>query len=340
VVIEAREIDIELPAVPGLRFRRFGGESDYPGMVAANMAARIAAGVEEAVTVEGMTNDYAHLTNSDRDRDVAIVEIEDRIVGYVRVEWLDQTDGSRSYDSICLLEPEARGRGIGRTMLRWAEDRIRGIAASHESDGPRWIGTESWDADERARRLLASAGYEPVRTFFDMVRPSLDDIPAAILPEGFSIRPIGRADLRAVWEADAKAFRDHWGGVDESEDAFQRFANDPRLDPSLHVVAFAGDEVAGAVLNLIDEAENEMFGRRRGLLDSVFVRRPYRRRGLARVLILESLRLLRERGMTSAWLGVDADNANAALHLYTSCGFVSERSMTAYRKPFDPRGDP
>jgi ribosomal protein S18 acetylase RimI-like enzyme len=44
--------------------------------------------------------------------------------------------------------------------------------------------------------------------------------------------------------------------------------------------------------------------------------------------------------MTSAWLGVDADNANAALHLYTSCGFVSERSMTAYRKPFDPRGDP
>jgi ribosomal protein S18 acetylase RimI-like enzyme len=37
--------------------------------------------------------------------------------------------------------------------------------------------------------------------------------------------------------------------------------------------------------------------------------------------------------MTSAWLGVDADNPNAALALYTSCGFRTVRSTTAYRKP-------
>jgi ribosomal protein S18 acetylase RimI-like enzyme len=43
--------------------------------------------------------------------------------------------------------------------------------------------------------------------------------------------------------------------------------------------------------------------------------------------------------MTSAWLGVDADNANAALHLYTTCGFEIGRSTTAYRKPLDGTGD-
>ncbi len=39
--------------------------------------------------------------------------------------------------------------------------------------------------------------------------------------------------------------------------------------------------------------------------------------------------------MTSAWLGVDADNENAALALYESCGFRVTRSTTAYRKPID-----
>ena len=332
MVIEISDIRVDLPAVPGLRFRHFAGEADYAGMTAANMAARRGAGVDEAVTVDQLTNDYAHLTNSDRERDLAIIELDGRVVGYVRVEWLDQNDGSRSYDRICILEPELRGRGIGAAMLRWAEARIREVASGHDTDRPRWFGAESWDADEHARRLLTANGYEPVRTFYDMIRPDLEAIPDVPLPEGFESRPIGPNGIRAVWEADAKAFQDHWGGVDESEESFQRFANDPRLDPSLFVVGFAGDEVAGAVLNVIDDAENALFERRRGLLDSVFVRRPYRRRGLARALIVQSLRVLRDRGMTSAWLGVDADNANAALELYRSCGFETGRSTTAYRK--------
>lgn len=337
-MIEVQTIPAELPAVPGLRFRRFAGAEDFPRMAAANMAARIGAGVEEMVTAEVMANDYGNLTNSDIERDLVIVELDGRVAGYVRVEWLDQNDGSRSYDRICILEPGLQGQGIGGAMLRWAEARIREIAAGHDgeaADRPRWFGAENWDADLRGQRLLLTNGYTPVRTFFDMVRPDLDGIPDAALPEGFDIRPIGFGDLRLVWEADAKAFRDHWGGVDMSEESYERFAGDPRLDPSLHVVAFAGDEVAGAVLNIIDDAENERFDRRRGLLDSVFVRRPYRRRGLARALIVASLRLLRDRGMTSAWLGVDADNANAALALYESCGFRVVRSTTAYRKPID-----
>jgi ribosomal protein S18 acetylase RimI-like enzyme len=337
-MIEVQTIPADLPAVPGLRFRRFTGAEDFPGMAAANMAARIAAGVEEMVTADVMANDYGNLTNSDLERDLAIVELDGRTVGYIRVEWLDQNDGSRSYDRICILEPGLRGRGIGGAMLRWAEDRIREIATGHAdatAGRPRWFGAENWDADLHGQRLLRTNGYIPVRTFFDMVRPDLDDLPTADLPEGFAIHPIGTDDLRLVWEADAKAFRDHWGGVDMSEESFERFAGDPRLDPSLHVVAFAGEEVAGAVLNIIDDAENEEFDRRRGLLDSVFVRRPYRRRGLARALIVASLRLLRERGMTSAWLGVDADNENAALALYESCGFRVVRSTTAYRKPID-----
>jgi mycothiol synthase len=175
-----------------------------------------------------------------------------------------------------------------------------------------------------------------VRTFFDMVRPTLDDIPDPRLAADFAVRPVGPDRLRAVWEAEMEAVRDHWGGRDESESAFARFVGDPLTDSSLFVVGFAGDEVAGAVRNVIDDDENELLGRRRGTLDVVFVRRPYRRLGLARALILLSLALLRERGMTSAGLGVDSENANAALELYRSCGFEVRSSNTSWRKPFDP----
>jgi ribosomal protein S18 acetylase RimI-like enzyme len=71
------------------------------------------------------------------------------------------------------------------------------------------------------------------------------------------------------------------------------------------------------------------------LLDSVFVRRPWRRRGLAAALVGRSLALLRDRGMTSAWLGVDADNPTGALGVYERAGFEVHLRSSAYHKPME-----
>ena len=321
------------PAIPGLVFRRFRGPSDYPGMIESNMAARDAYGVEGTVTVEGMANNYAHLTNSDVERDLVIVELDGRIVGYTRVQWDDQQDGSRAYHAICLLRPELRGRGIGRAMLAWDEIRIREIAATHADDGrPRWFQASSWDADDRAVALLRRAGYAPVRRSHEMVRPHLDDIPDAPMPDGVELHPVTRDDMRAVWEADVEIFRDHWGERDDSEESWPRFRDRPDFDPSLWVVAWDGDRVAGMVVNVIDPADTARTGSVRGLLDTVGIRREWRRRGLARALIVRSLALLRDRGATSAFLGVDAENPNRALTLYERCGFRTTTSETVWRR--------
>jgi mycothiol synthase len=101
------------------------------------------------------------------------------------------------------------------------------------------------------------------------------------------------------------------------------------------VVAWDGDQIAGAVANVIAHKENEELGLRRGLLDSVFVRRAWRGRGLGSALVGHSLALLRDQGMTSAWLGVDADNPNGALRLYENAGFAVDVRSTAYRKPLE-----
>ena len=267
-----------------------------------------------------------------------IVELDGRIVGYARVEWSDQNDGSRTFDQICIVDPIVRGRGIGSALLAWGEERAREIAAQHPVDCPQWHGAGS--VGRRRPRRAASSGAMAMNrsgrsSSWSARRSTASRRPSC--PRGSrSGRSTGDA-LRLVFDASGKAFRDHWGSVDDDEASFERFVGDPRTDPSLFVVAFAGEEVAGAVLNVIDDEENAMFDRRRGLLDSVFVRRPYRQRGLGRALVLRSLEVLRERGMTSASLGVDSENPNAALHLYEACGFERIRSSTAWRKPLEPR---
>jgi ribosomal protein S18 acetylase RimI-like enzyme len=183
--------------------------------------------------------------------------------------------------------------------------------------------------------LLRRHGYAPVRWFFEMVRPTLEDVADVPLPTGLEIRPITPDLYQALWKADSEAFRDHWGGFDDSPAAFRRFIEMPEADPSLWIVAWDGDEIAGGVINTIYPDENTSLGVQRGWLDSVFTRRAWRRRGLARALIARSLVALRDRGMTAAILGVDADNPQDALGLYESAGFAVESRATAWRKPLE-----
>jgi ribosomal protein S18 acetylase RimI-like enzyme len=85
-------------------------------------------------------------------------------------------------------------------------------------------------------------------------------------------------------------------------------------------------------MNFIYPAENKTLGQRRGWLDHVSVRRPWRRRGLASALIAESLRAIADAGMTDAALGVDAENPTGALRVYESLGFRPTRTGVSYRK--------
>jgi ribosomal protein S18 acetylase RimI-like enzyme len=87
------------------------------------------------------------------------------------------------------------------------------------------------------------------------------------------------------------------------------------------------------VRTFIDALENEKHGRRRGYTEFISVRRPYRKQGLARALIAESLRVLKARGMTEAALTVDTENLTGATRLYEECGFRAVSWMASYRKP-------
>ena len=180
--------------------------------------------------------------------------------------------------------------------------------------------------------LLEQHNYTAVRYAFDMVRPDLENIPDLPMPTGVEIRPVEEGHLRLIWEASNEAFRDHWGYIPDPWEEFLSFIDSPEFDPTLWRVAWQADQIAGMVLSFIDKDQNVEYGRKRGYTENICVRRPWRKQGLAKALIASSLLALKERGMSEAGLGVDAENISGALHLYKFMGFQVVKRSTIYRK--------
>ncbi|MGZ6295288.1 MAG: N-acetyltransferase family protein [Candidatus Limnocylindrales bacterium] len=324
---------VELPPVEGLRLRHLRVPDDYLVMNEIANASRIAEGSAFITTAEDLANYYSHLTNCDLARDAFAIEIAGRLVGYGRTWWYVEHDGPRVHDLVCFLEPAWRRRGIGRAMLRTLEARVREIDGTLERTTARFLQSESEGSDPGRDALLLSEGFEAVRYGYTMVRPDLEDQHDAPLPEGLEIREVRPEHMRAIWEADQEAFRDHWGMGPSTEADYQNFLTDPMTnDSTLWRIAWDGDQVAGQVRSFINAEENRTYGRKRGWVESISVRRPWRHRGLARALIAASFPLLRARGMTEGALGVDTENPSGALRVYESMGFRPVSRETVYRK--------
>lgn len=322
--------------VPGVTFRGLRKPDDYPGMVEANQATRDAAGRASAITLESMALAFEHFVNFDADRDLLIAERAGRIVGYARVSWRDQVDGRRAFISICLLRPEERGKGIGQAMLDWAEGRLTAIAEGLPDRRPATRTAYTWGDDVQGASLLHRNGWTESGRGYEMLRPNLDEIPSVPLPDGLTVRDVDASDRRRIWDASVEAFRDHRMEPETTDLDWQRFVEDPRQDPKLWLIAFDGQEVAGAVLGMIDDEENRQHGRLRGVVQEVFTRRQWRRRGLARALVARTLLRLRDHGMTSASLQVDGLNPQRAMTLYESVGFEIASVEIEWTRPFEP----
>lgn len=323
------------PAIAGLTFRRFRGASDIAALVELMSAVEIADGTFEIMTAETLANLFANRNDFDPERHLLLAEIDGRLVAYSE-QLRAIRDGGRVYDTYGWVHPDRRRRGLGRAMLGHGEASQRERAAAEVASGetrPAELGSWSTETALGNSALLEDAGYTPVRWFFTMIRADVAEIPDVPLPAGLELRPLSADRARDIVLADFDAFRDHWGAAEHTEADIRRILDDPETDLSLWQVAWSGDEIAGSVQPGIYATDNAAQGIRRGWLERVSVRRPWRRRGLARALMSAAMLELRRRGMDSIALGVDAENSSGALGLYEGLGFRVDKRAAAYRKP-------
>lgn len=309
---------------------------DIPGVVDLIVEINQHDGLYFFPTVESLTNDWTAGATYEPARDTVIAERDGTMVGAARQTWRER-EGAIVHRSEIWVRPSERRRGLGTRLLAWAESRARASVAEGiggPRDATHVFGGFAGKEVPPAAAFAEAMGYAPVRYHFEMRRDLREPIPDVPLPDGLEVRPVLLEHYRAIWDADAEAFQDHWDRAVVTEEDFERFLAEPDLDPSLWQVAWDGDEVAGLIINGIYRNEIEKTGEKVGWLDSVATRRPWRRRGVAGALIARSLAVLRERGMDFAQLGVDNHSLTGALGLYESFGFKPTRTWMFLRKPF------
>lgn len=328
---------LDILDLKGLRFRRFEGEPDYAPM--ADLLARSleADHVEYTVTAEDYRRKDIDPINQDPHHDRLIGELDGRMVGFCEVRWDQVTQGPRLYRHQSYVVPELRQTGVRRALLKWSEARLREIADTHPVTPAKAFWTWANDVENDWKSLVIREGYEPDLHVYEMVRHDLGNLPALSLPAGIEIRPVRPADVRAVWNLTKEAMRDEsdYSEEDYDEPHFQAFMNLPTTDPNLWAVAWSGEEPVGVVKPYINEDENRQYNRKRGHTESIAVARGWRRKGIASALLERSLRTLRDCGMTSATMDVDAHNPSGALRVYQGLGFEMAKSFTFYQKPLD-----
>ncbi|MEO8571994.1 MAG: GNAT family N-acetyltransferase [Chloroflexota bacterium] len=319
------------PAIPGLRTRYFSDATDYERLAEVTIAANQFDDIPYLPTAQMLQVEMDAAEGTDPVDDVVFAEVDGRVVAAGGVERVVREDVP-TYQVWGAVDPGYRRRGLGSALIAWNIERAR-VRASREDPMTRVnVADFAEESEVGHRALLAANRLERVRHFFLMRRTGLENVPDAPLPEGLEIRPVKESHHRMILEAENEAFRDHWGHREFVESDFVTTFARAELDTGLWVVAWDGDQVAGVVQTWIWPEENERLGVRRGWLEHISVRRPWRRRGLARAITAASLVKLRKAGIEEGMLGVDSENPNGALGLYEGLGFMLRSRAAAYSR--------
>ncbi len=188
------------------------------------------------------------------ERDVFVVETQDgRIVG--SDEFYNEGGHCKLTADGC-VHPEFRGLGIGTALLEKMAERAQTEMELAEPNARVVIQSIINTRNETGDPLLRTMGYTPIRYFWRMEIELQEAPPAVTFPAGFELRPFIKDEQTvAIWQADNEAFRDNWGSHERTYESWsnQKFGN-PNFDPTLWMVAWDGDQVAGFCQNRFRKA--------------------------------------------------------------------------------------
>jgi mycothiol synthase len=238
-----------------------------------------------------------------------VVEEDGRVVGYGDVA---------PRGDILFIDLAAPGRW--GELIDWAEGQVTALG----------LKTASLYAphEHELARIAEARGYEKRRESLTM-EIGFDALPAAGDFGELELRTYRDHDHDAVIAALNDAF---------SEDPFfqevtaarfrERFLGRDDFDPTLWLLAWDGDDLAGFALDYLQLGTEADLGH----VNWLGVRKPWRRRGLAEALLRQSFRELYARGRHRTALGVDVQNVTGALRVYERVGMHATHRFGTWQK--------
>jgi ribosomal protein S18 acetylase RimI-like enzyme len=224
-------------------------------------------------------------------------------------------------------------------LFDWAVGQAREVGAARGL-AVQQIDTGAFEGDERQARWLTDAGFEKVRTWWQMTRPvTIDEASAVPSPDeweqdGARFRLVRRdgdgmpdeGDLRELHEVLEGAFVDHFNSREETFDEFlHRLREDPghRWDHWWLAELIDGDapQPVGALIGTVSDGPTGPGG---SYVSYLGVLEAARGRGVAKGLLRTIIADAAGRGRDRVGLEVDADSSTGAAGLYTSMGWTTK----------------
>jgi mycothiol synthase len=226
------------------------------------------------------------------------------------------------------VAPEYEWSGVETEAMDWVETRL---AELRKRDAQRWSGhfvSGARKDNPKRSAFLKEHGFQPGGRFSEVnMLYSLDNpIPEAVIPPGCQVRAVAETgDLanragaqREVWHP--------WSVGNVSDDDYALFMRLPAYRRDLDVVAVAPDGVIAAYANGWIDPVNRI-----GDFGPVGTRPAYRRKGLARAVLMEGLRRMQAQGMNRVGISTGVSNTPARC-LYESVGFKIVNEYIEYVK--------
>ena len=249
----------------------------------------------------------------EEDEYLKIWEIDDQIVALS----LTRPSG----DCKLLIHPEYTAQS--RQIIHWMQERVKELAASDEVK----MTLVADDADSELISTLVNLGFERGEIDGDnQVRPMDAPIPDYSLPEGYIVRHAVDDDYEKYLEIQSSVFR-HMKHMTRKRYDHYRRASFYKEELDIVAVAPSG-EFAAFCTGRIDPVSKI------AELEPVGTHPDHRQKGLARAVILECLKRLKNHKPTAVVI-LGAAPSEGARRLYKSVGFVNEGTAHFWAKLVD-----
>ena len=328
------ELKVALPE--GFTVRGAKLEDVEPALVLFNRWAQAVIHEDEITDADAIRREWVS-PGFDPMKDIRLVFAPDgEMVGYIEV-WTTSKPPVHPW-IWGRVDPRYEDRGIGTYLLTWAEERAKKALNEIPVDLRFAPHVGIYQQADKSQRLFEGMGFQRIRSSYTM-RINMDTPPPAPLwPEEISLRTFDpETDMVSVYRAVDESFSDHFGHVDtpfeEGLERFKHFSTGYEgFDPTLWFIAMDGDEIAGICLCRDHAYNNPDFG----YINTLGVRRAWRKRGMGLALLRHSFGELYRRGKRVAGLGVDAENLTGALRLYENAGMHVHLAFDLYEKEIRP----
>lgn len=265
----------------------------------------------------------------------AVIAPDGRMVGYADVWDMDEVPVRPMVFG--RVHPEFQGMGIGTTLLAWLEERSRQVFARVPAHARVAMRTGVPARHQPSLDLLTNAGMVATRYSWEM-SIHLEEPPSVTWPlEITLVTQAQRDDALAVYRVKQETFQDHRDSIAVSEKAgfplwLHRMTSDPGYDPSLWFLAMEGDEIVGIALG----KQNLEGEQPQGWIETLGVRRSWRRRGVGLALLQHAFGEFYRRGLSEVSLIVDASSLTGATRLYERAGMYVKESYAMFEKELRP----